>query len=271
MLGRALGHIPDIPDPRDYDFGRFGVSSRSPSSASLVAHEPAVYDQGRTSSCVAQAMAGAIEILERRAAFKANLKGLDFPAPATPSRLSIYINSRILHAGGPAIFDNGTYLRTAAAGLRDKGCCDEQYHPFSQFPWKVNRRPPLRAVMRAHARSGGEYARINDRGEDRIRAIKGAIAAGYPVCFGTRVTSDFLGSRGPGIVDRPSLQSKFAGGHAMCIVGYNSLGLFDIRNSWGAGWRDNGHCRMTEDYLRWEFSTDFQIMRGWARLKEMSA
>lgn len=265
---RALGYRPDKIDVRDYDFGRFGVTSDDhPAAASLRAYEPEVYDQGRTSSCVAQSMAGAIEMLERKAHFNRTRGGNT--VPATPSRLFIYFNSRRMHSGGPAIFDNGTYLRTAAKGLANFGCPDEDLWHFSQLPWQVNRRPAFLSYMNAHGRRGGEYARINSTGEDRIRAIKGAIVAGFPVCFGTRVTDGFLSSSGPDVVDVPTYGDKFAGGHAMTIVGYNHSreGLvFDIRNSWGDRWRDFGHCLMTEDYIRWPHSSDFQIMRGWPNL-----
>lgn len=38
-----------------------------------------------------------------------------------------------------------------------------------------------------------------------------------------------------------SPDAELTGGHAMTVVGYNAEG-FIVRNSWGAGWNDDGHC-----------------------------
>lgn len=271
-MGRGLGFHPDAPDPRDWDVDRMalGAPGSTVGEASLRRHEPPVYDQGRTSSCVAQAMAGAVEILERSARYRG--ASVDV---GTPSRLFLYYGSRRLHSGGPAIFDTGTYLRTCAKAMQRIGVPSEELWKFSTSPFRVNRQPRPVAYMRGHARAGGEYYRIRDMGAARVAAILAAIESGYPVCFGTRVSEAFLRSDGPYLVDVPAAADPVAGGHAMCIVGYRheaEAGLvFEVRNSWGPGWRDNGHCLMTEDYIRWALSSDFQIIRGWARLRKAAA
>lgn len=268
MLKRALGYRRDELDSRDWDEGRLGlVASSSAPTSVLLGHQPPVYDQGRSSSCVAQAMAGAIEIQERKAAV---MRGESPRLIKTPSRLQMYFLSRRAHAGGPAIFDTGTYPRVLAQVVERLGVADEEHWKFRTDPFTVNRRPSMVAMMRGKSRSGGQYYRIKSVGEQRIAAIKAALLEGYPVTFGTRVTSDFLSSIGPAIVDRPMSGSKFAGGHAMLIVGYKETGsglVFDVRNSWGTGWRVGGHCWMTEDYMRWAHARDFQIVKGWKRIQ----
>lgn len=268
MMGRALGYHPDEPDARDFDVDRLELAGVDPAGVrvSMRLLAPPIYDQGRTSSCVAQSVAAAIEILERRAA----RQHPDFSLTGTPSRLFMYSNSRYIHAGGPAIFDTGTYLRTLVKGVARLGAPDENLWPFSTSPFTVNRRPAFVAYMRGHGRKGGQYFRILDTGSERVKAIQAALQEGYPVCFGTQVTNDFLKSDGPHVVPRPSTSAKFAGGHAMCILGFEKRpgGLvFEVRNSWGKRWRDQGHGWLTEDYIRWPRSSDFQIIKGWDRLR----
>ena len=120
--------------------------------------------------------------------------------------------------------------------------------------------------MRAHPRAGGHYYRIDGTGEDRVRAVKAAIAAGHPVVFGTRVGESFLERDGLDVIDTPTPSDPIVGGHAMVIVGYEA-GLFRVLNSWGRSWRDGGLCWFTEDYLRWAFTYDLWTFEGWQRLQ----
>lgn len=45
------------------------------------------------------------------------------------------------------------------------------------------------------------------------------------------------------------------GGHAVCIVGYTA-DRFIVRNSWGAGWGDNGFAYVTDTYVLAAFFTE---------------
>lgn len=263
-LIRGLGYRPDDRDPRDWDAEDKLLSTPSgvASASVLLPHVP-IYNQGRTSTCVGQTMAGGTEILERAAGYT---------PVKTPSRLFIYFNSRQLHAGKVRrLFDTGTHLRTAAKAMSLLGVPDEEHWAFSQNPLRVNRRPSTVASMRGKARSDGEYYRILSSGWDRVRAVKAALLEGYPVAFGLPVTNEFLKNEGPSVFDRPSEKDSFVGGHAMLIVGYENSddGLrFLIRNSWGTGWRDDGYAWFTEDHLTWSRARDFQIIKGWKRLQE---
>ena len=265
MWGRGLGHIPDAPDKRDWDIDKMGLGNPSGEIATLRHFCPPIYNQGGTSSCVAQSVAGAIEILEYRYALERG----EPVADRRPSRSFLYHGSRAYHTHG-RVSDTGTYLRTCVKVAGRTGVPDEALCPFSTSPLKINKQPPSVAYFRGHARRGGEYFRIYDEGEGRIHAIKAALDEGYPVCFGTTVTRDFQRSDGAALVQKPAKSDRVAGGHAMVIVGYERTagGLtFQVRNSWGEGWRDKGYCSMTEEYIRWDQSRDFQIIRGWERLR----
>lgn len=253
----GTGCLPDAYDPRDLDVDALGLASSAlPSSATLAAFEPPVRNQGATNTCVAQALAAAIDICELRA-------GL----PLDPvSELQIYWESRRRH--GAQMIDGGTHVRTACQGLREVGAGPRELWPWSKRIVSMHRRPGWKVYMASHPRKGGSYYRIADHGEARLQAIRAAIVAGHPVVFGTTITDQFQQMDGPWVIDRPdfSLQSPI-GGHAMCIVGYDASG-FRILNSWGTRWRAAGHATLTNDYMSWYQTRDLWIVEGWRRLQD---
>lgn len=222
---------------------------------------PLILNQGATSSCVAHAFVGAIHIMETRAAL-----------PFIPcSRLYAYYHARREEDGaGPLVFDYGTYLRTCASGLRKFGVPDEAHWPFSEFSLTVNKRPSFAAMAKAHPRQGGKYVKLYQMNQMLTDAICAALAAGYPVTFGTRVGVSFLDDRASPFIKVPPNDEQVAGNHAMCIVGAmrdeGQQLWFRVLNSWGSSWRDRGLCWMSQDYIEWGFSNDFHAIYGWQRL-----
>ena len=96
---RGLGAIPNPSDDRDKAY----LPSSGllyPNMASLEEHAKVV-DQGRTSSCVGNAVAGALWIMEKKSG----------KAYGYPSRMFLYWNSRNQHEVAP-FGDDGTYVRT---------------------------------------------------------------------------------------------------------------------------------------------------------------
>lgn len=253
---RKLGWIPDLRDPRDVNVDVMGLASSSlPSEVTLRDHALAVLDQGSTQSCVAQAFAQAVLIHERT-------RGL---VSVLPSRRFIYYNSRRLSSGTFVTFDNGTYLRTAAQALSRLGAPDERVFPFRTGWLDINRRPSFDAYLLGYGRRGGVYRRIFEEGYARTLAIKAALAAGYPVAFGTPISKAFTGNFGPPVVDPPT-ECEIIGGHAMLFVGYQDTAggtLFEVINSWGAEWRNRGFFRMTEEWVSWSRLTDLWVVGGW--------
>ena len=268
MAARALGFHDDVDDQRDWDIDKLGLAS-APAGAvghSLIKFDPPIYDQGSSSSCVAQAVGGAAHNIEIQAA----ARGVDI-TPAKLALLSLYFHGRLPHSSNGIVFDTGTHVRTVTSMFFKLGCADDADWPFSTDTSKINRRPPMGATMRGLGRKGGKYYRIKETGQGRIDAIIAALHDNHPICFGTRVTQDFLSSSGTSVIDQPVGGAAFAGGHAMVIIGYEkTVGglLFKIRNSWGTDWRDGGYCWFTEDYIRWYASRDFQIIEGWSLIQE---
>ena len=73
---------------------------------------------------------------------------------------------------------------------------------------------------------------------------KRSIAEGKPVVVGMNITESLKRLTKMDHVWQPSGMSsdKVLGGHALCVIGYNdSLGIFEIMNSWGPTWGDQGY------------------------------
>lgn len=257
-MARRLGYLPDELDTRDLAADELLAARGFPKEASLDQWLPIVRDQGRTNSCVAQALAAAIDIRELRAGLP------DDPV----SRLFLYWNSRAQH--GAQRRDRGTYIRSACKALQNLGAPPEDLFPFRTNPISVARMPPFGAYRGAFKRkvTGAGYYRLVETGEPRLDAIRSAIAGGFPVVFGTGVSGEFLRSSGTANIHPPSAVDVI-GGHAMVVVGYQdgSNGLrFRVLNSWGFGWRDGGLAWLTAEYMAWNQTRDLWIIEGWPQL-----
>lgn len=80
----------------------------------------------------------------------------------------------------------------------------------------------------------------------RIEAVKRSLLNGNPVIIGFQVQNSFFTAK---TVFEPD-GGAYTGGHAMCVVGYDDDkygGSFEIVNSWGKDWGNNGLIWMRYD------------------------
>jgi hypothetical protein len=250
---RGIGCIRNPIDSRDR---LFEPSGQQVGVGASLEQYVTVVDQKSTSSCVGNAVAGAVYIMEQKSGHQYGY----------PSRMFLYWNARRRHEN-PPLKDDGTYIRECCKALAKIGVPDEGAWPFKTR--RVNDKPRgFRPWMEADPRKNGEYLSIASTGSFRIDRITSAIAEGYPVVFGTDLVQSFMSASGPDVISRPKTGEKIVGGHAMVIVGYRTVdGKVQLRvlNSWGKYWRDGGLCWFTEDYITWSRSRDFTIIRGWKR------
>ncbi len=81
-------------------------------------------------------------------------------------------------------------------------------------------------------------------------AVRACLAEGFPVAFGTMVFSSFKATGRDGRTPMPRAGEPEEGGHAMALVGYSDAErVFIVRNSWGAGWGDQGYAYVPYDYI----------------------
>lgn len=135
--------------------------------------------------------------------------------------------------------------------------------PFNEFKYNqydCEKTPTASQMNVASQYKTRGYERLweNEGGTD-ITAIKQNVAQGAPVVIGMLVGGSFMNAMQgrklwePTATDR---RMRGFGGHAMCVMGYDDNyegGAFQIMNSWGDRWGDNGFCWVR--YSDFEFFT----------------
>ena len=212
----------------------YGGQSGLPAQASLEQYAPQRRHQGRQGSCVGWASAYAARSILQSQTTGQNPNSVAF----SPS----YLYNQIALTGC-----QGAYMLDAMKAMQQNGAL-----PFNQF--RYDERTCSNAPSSNEKQAGARY-RI--RGFDRLTVgasqykpdltgIKQHLAAGYPVVIGMMVGGSFMGPMMGRPMWQPS-QRDYAmpgySGHAMCVIGYDDNkqgGAFQIMNSWGPEWGDNG-------------------------------
>lgn len=223
----GLGYRRDKRDARDlYAVGYAGDSLSLASN--LTQHVNRVFDQGATSTCVAQAIIAGIDV--RRSV-------LNLP-PLGLSRLFPYYYGRSVIM---RFADLGSRPREVLHALQRLGSPREYEWPFD--PVKVNKRPPT-TVSRLAADLRFSYERC-----PTIDSVAHQLSMGRPVAIGIEVDEPFTRADGPAIVR--AMSPKRIGGHMMLIIGNNpELRAFRVLNSWGKDWRTGGQFFVGHDLAK---------------------
>lgn len=223
-------------------YGQAGIPSRF----SLEQYAPSRLNQGEQGSCVGWASAYAA-----RSIMQARATGQDPNRTAfSPSFLYNHISlNRSCQ---------GSYLPDAMSFMKQIGCL-----PLSQFPYREETcqlKGSEQQRQQANQFRIRGYQRLTKGGFNYgpdIPAIKQYVAKGGPVVIGMEVGGSFIRQMEGQRFWRPT-RSDYGryggfGGHAMCVIGYDDNyngGSFQIMNSWGSQWGQNG--------LAWVTYKDFQ-------------
>jgi C1A family cysteine protease len=241
------GWIPDLPDRRDYLYSAVRpVPPALPSHADLRPLCSKVEDQGSLGSCTANALAGALEYLEKK----------DKVRYAELSRLFIYYNERVIEHTVKS--DSGAMLRDGIKTLVKQGVCAEKSWPYviSRF----TKKPGAVCYKEASDHQITSYHRILTLDEMRT-----CLAEGFPFVFGFTVYESFESQQTArtGMVDMPQPGERVVGGHAVAAVGYDDAAKrFIVRNSWGPKWGMKGYFTMPYAYVAdRNLSDDFWTIR----------
>jgi C1A family cysteine protease len=232
---KRYGWRPDTPDMRDFLLAVEPVKTLPP-TASLRNQMPAVYDQGQLGSCTANSVGAILEFNEL------NQKEAD---AATPSRLFIYYNERVME--GTVSQDSGAEIRDGIKSVAQLGAPPETLWPYDIS--KFAKKPPAKAFREASKHEAIRYARV----AQTTIALQNVLASGFPISYGFTVYESFESNVGSdGIVPMPQPQETVLGGHAVVAIGYKTINgqlYFESRNSWGPSWGDQGHFWMPAAYV----------------------
>lgn len=244
---KKFGWIPDLPDQRDFPFAKLNQKlqiENLPVSISLREQCSPIEDQGELGSCTANAIAGALEYLDKQ---DGNM--------IDASRLFIYYFERLIE--GNVFWDSGAYIRDGIKVLASRGYCDEILWPYDIT--KYRRLPNKASRKDASKRTIDSYYRC-----DSLLDVKKALAAGFPVVFGFTVyeSAMFEESAKTGDIPMPGISEKVLGGHAVLAVGYNDeTKKIEFRNSWGSSWGKQGYGTLPYEYIdNRNLSDDFWVI-----------
>jgi C1A family cysteine protease len=231
---RGYGWVPDLPDHRDIMYSAVRkVPAELPAKVDLRAQCSPVEDQGQLGSCTGNALAGALEFLEKK-------DGVPFK---DVSRLFIYYNERVIEHSVKS--DSGAMIRDGIKTLAKQGACSEKSWPYLISKFSV--KPTAACYKEAGQHQITSYQRIEVLDEMRT-----CLADGYPFVFGFTVYESFESQQvaNTGAVQMPKSSEKVVGGHAVLAVGYDDKEKrFIVRNSWGANWGIKGYFTMPYAYL----------------------
>lgn len=238
--------VRDRADSRDHMFT--AVAPTLPASVDLRTYASPVEDQGQLGSCTGNAIAGAIELIDKK-----NNKRLDV------SRLFIYYEERVLE--GTVNYDYGAYIRDGIKVCYTKGAPLESLWPYNIRKWAT--KPSTSAYADALNRKVTGYQRCAN-----FTAVKNALALGNPVVIGFDVYESFEQgawqlANSSGLMPYPNTSTEqLLGGHAVLIVGYNdSTQRFIVKNSWGTSWADRGYFYMPYQVIQnTGMSSDFWVI-----------
>jgi len=242
------GWVPDRPDYRDKLYATIAAPPKKlPSKVDLCKACSHVEDQGQLGSCTANALAGNLEFLEKKAGRRAtNL-----------SRLFIYYNERAME--GTINDDAGAMIRDGVKSLVKLGVCTERSWPYKIE--KFTQKPPDACYKTASDHQVTSYHRIIS-----LQQMRECLAEGYPFVFGFSVYEAFESDEvaKTGKLNLPEQGEKQLGGHAVTAAGYDDDDQrVLVRNSWGTDWGTKGYFTMPYDYISNDnLADDFWTLRA---------
>jgi C1A family cysteine protease len=221
-------------DPKDIDYGDDSKikALKLPASVDLTPRFPAAFDQGALGSCTSQALCA---LYGYNAGKKSHYSW---------SRLFLYYIERKIE--GTINYDSGATIFHGIRALKKYGVCREQLWQYDISKFKIN--PPERCYRNAKLHRALKAYNVRQD----LETMKGYLAAGNPFVIGIAVYEEFESDDAArtGNIPMPGQNSHFLGGHALIVGGYDdSTQRFNIRNSWGTGWGNNGNGTLPYPYL----------------------
>ena len=241
---RGTGLLPNDPVPAPTAPRLASKTASSlPASFDLTPYAAPINDQGQMGSCTAFGVADAAYNIMLNQLY-GNL-GWDPTQDATRvSPMYSYVRSGITPIGNwspPCGVSVGRYMSQAFEELKQVGSCNELTVPYYATE-NCSTTFPDEAATQAQLLRIDNWYNIGGTGTQMVDNIKQYLAnLQTPVVIAMYgLESGFLYYSG-GVYHYGGSQG-YAGGHSMCIVGYDdTLQAFNVRNSWGGGWGNAGY------------------------------
>ncbi len=208
-----------------------------PEQVSLLDHAPKRRNQGRQGSCVGWASSYAARSILHSQETGQNPDAMPFSPSYLYNQIKLNNNCQ------------GAYLHDAMANMKQGGVAPFNEYAYNENSCQFDADNQDKVAAQNYKING--YQRLtkgdNLKSVDML-GIKQNLAQGAPIVIGMMVGGSFMqGMMGNDIWAPTSQDYSMSGfgGHAMCVIGYddykaNGEGAFQIMNSWGKEWGNNG-------------------------------
>ena len=233
-LKHALGCLKDPKDIRDFPLTRIPpkYKAKLPAKVDHSKKMSPVSDQGDEGTCVGFA----------------TVDGLKEYQEKTEWKKSIQLSVRYVYAGAQKIDgypddEEGTDIRSAMKVLTKNGVPPQSCWPYKphQTDKACAEADELAKVYRIE-----KYVRLKTEAE-----MKESLVVNGPFVAGVEVYWPVWNVDKSGVVKMPVKGDELAGGHAICIIGYDDKKKrWKFKNSWGKGWGAKGFGYLPYEYMK---------------------
>ncbi|MEM6316908.1 MAG: C1 family peptidase [Bacteroidota bacterium] len=208
-----------------------------PTKVDLTPYCPYVGNQGPIESCVGWAVGYGALTIQR--AIQNNLKDRGAITQGASSALFIYNQVKQNEN-----CQSGSKISDAMAFIAENGDCLARNFDRSIANEDCSAMPNLALQEEASKFAISDFMTLFSIDEDagtKVLKVQKALANNQPVVIGLKILKNFPSARGVKYW-RPTIGNQsFGGGHSVVVVGYDEFkGAFQIMNSWGPEWGENG-------------------------------
>lgn len=146
---------------------------------------------------------------------------------------------------------DGAYVENALKLIKQKGDCDyKDFHPndCQIVPSSIeDNKAQLFKILEYNT-----LFNLSANYDQKISSTINSLNANKPVVIGLNLRASFETVSKNGKYT-PRESEKNIGGHALCVIGYDNINKeFEIINSWGTGWGNNGFFKISyNDYSKY--------------------
>ena len=235
----GLGLEPDNKDDRDYE--PIGVEEALPTKFSLGGYVSKVEQQGSFNSCLGHAISTAVETFSKTRNWAPNMY-------MELSRMHCWNEARKLSGTWP---DNkGAGMRSGWKAAKDEGITLEKLFPYTKNNMTVEDIGIAAKIFRHWYPRWNYFYITNPSHEDKEAAIKNALYNRQTIiAFGIGITPSFSNPNKENVY-KPIEGETIRGGHALIITGWDDTKeAFEIQNSWGTSWGDEGRILVNKEWI----------------------
>lgn len=230
---------PDEPDKRDVEkeIPAGSLNLEKNKTFSLRNFYPTkIRSQGRTNRCGGFTGAAGLDVLSGKIAAIA-------PMIAKPQKFSA--NEVYWAARDNRSVDSGVYMRNLMKGLHERGAVLEKYWKDSanlfRKPRAAFNAPKFRIPSYERIFVNDAFTSVENRVENCLKVLE---IEHLPLFIGAKMYAEVTEKAViSGFFDAPRSRDILEGGHAMLIIGYQTISgvpFFILQNSWGTWTGDNG-------------------------------